>query len=192
MTARPATNSATPASSGASRHTLGAGGVALRLTPRGEICTRRSDSSDATADTTGTATSRPMYSAAVGVTVSAKYLIPMNDAPARAGWARAKMPMPTATPNKPLTAASTDATTLTCRGVAPTSRIAAYRSSRRAADSRVAVLIRMRIGKSTASTPTPNAYRKYGVKTCWPGPVAMDLTSMVPGAAASCAGVYPT
>src|SRR6266496_2157524 len=116
-TARPATNSTIPASSGASRHRLGAGGVALRLTPRGEICTRRSDSSEATADTSGTATSRPVYSAAVGVTVLAKYLVPINDAPARAGCARLKIPTPSAAPARPLIAASTDATTLTWRGV---------------------------------------------------------------------------
>ena len=91
----------------------------------------------------------------------AKYLVPLNDASARAGWTSANIPMPSAVPASAPSAASTEAITPTCRGVAPTSRIAAYRSSRRAADSRVAVLIRMRIGNSTASTPTAKAYRKY-------------------------------
>jgi len=37
----------------------GVGGVAFRLTPSGEICTRRSDTSEATADPMGTTTSMP-------------------------------------------------------------------------------------------------------------------------------------
>ena len=59
VTASPATNREMPTSSGASRQWLGAGGDILRLTPSGEIWTRRKASSDATAATTGTATSRP-------------------------------------------------------------------------------------------------------------------------------------
>ena len=68
--------------------------------------------------------------------------------------------MPRTAPASALTTASTEAMTLMSRGVAPTSRSAAKRSSRRAAASRVAVPTRMRTGNSTASTPTPNAYRK--------------------------------
>ena len=53
--------------------------------------------------------------------------------------------------------ASTVATILMSAGVPPTSRSAANRSSRRSAASRVAVLIKIRTGNSTASTPVANA-----------------------------------
>jgi hypothetical protein len=43
----------------------------------------------------------------------------------------------------------------------------------------------MRTGNSTASTPTPNAYRKNGVKTSWPGPAWIAVTTSVPGTVAS-------
>ena len=52
------------------------------------------------------------------------------------------------------TAASTAEITETCRGVAPTRRMAAKRCSRRAADSRVAVPMKISTGKSKASAPT--------------------------------------
>ena len=76
--------------------------------------------------------------------------------------------------------------------MAPTSRSAAKRSSRRAAASRVAVPIRISTGNSTASTPTPNAYRKNGVNTSGPGAVPSAVTSWVPGTMASADGWYPT
>ena len=57
----PAMNSAIPVASGASRQADGRGGVARRVTPSGEIRTRRSASSDAIAAASGTATSKPRY-----------------------------------------------------------------------------------------------------------------------------------
>ena len=50
------------------RTKLGAGGVCLRVTPSGEIRTRRSEISDATAEASGTHTSSARYPSAVGVT----------------------------------------------------------------------------------------------------------------------------
>ena len=47
-------NSTTPASSGTIRQAVGGGGVTRRLTPSGEIRTRRSDSSEEIADAAGT------------------------------------------------------------------------------------------------------------------------------------------
>ena len=181
----PTRNSATPAASVVSRHADGGGGDARRLTPSGEIRTRRSAASEARAEAAGTATSMARYPQAVGVTVAAKYLVPVSDAAASAGRMARNRPMPRTAPASALTTASTEAMTLTSRGVAPTSRSAAKRSSRRAAASRVAVPIRMRTGNSTASTPTPNAYRKNGVKTSWPGLAWMAVTTPVPGTAAS-------
>ena len=55
----PKRNSAMPATSGASRQAEGAGGVARRVTPSGEMRTRRSETSAATAAATGTTTSMP-------------------------------------------------------------------------------------------------------------------------------------
>ena len=87
--------------------------------------------------------------------------------------------------------ASTVATILMSPGVPPTSRSAANRSSRRSAASRVAVLISTSMGNSTASTPTPNAYRKNGVNTSDAGAVEMEVTHWVPGILPTCAGVCP-
>ena len=165
----PATNSTRPMPSVSSRHADGGGGEVRRLTPSGEIRTRRSASSDATADAAGTATSMARYPQAVGVTVAGKYRVPVSSAPASAGRTARNTPMPRIAPASALTTESTEAITLMSRGVAPTSRSAAKRSSRRAAASRVAVPIRISTGNSTASTPTPNAYRKNGVNTCGPG-----------------------
>ena len=63
---------------------------------------------------------------------------PVNGIVAIAGRRRKKSPKPTATPATAATVDSTVAIVATCRGVAPTSRIAAKRCSRRAAASRVA------------------------------------------------------
>ena len=188
----PATNSATPAPSVASRHADGGGGAARRLTPSGEIRTRRSAASAASADAAGTATSMARYTQAARLTVVAKYLVPVSSAPASAGRIARNRPIPAIAPKNVLTTESTEAMTLMSRGVAPTSRNAANRSSRRAAASRVAVPIRIKMGNSTASTPTANAYRKNGVKTAGPGVPCRVVTSRVPGTAASEDGWYPT
>src|SRR5271169_7178460 len=94
----PATNSATPAASVVSRHADGGGGDTRRLTPSGEIRTRRSAASDAMAEAAGTATSRPRYPQTVGVTVAAKYRVPVSDAPARAGRIARNRPIPRTAP----------------------------------------------------------------------------------------------
>ena len=184
----PATNSTKPMPSVSSRHADGGGEEVRRLTPSGEIRTRRSASSDAAADAAGTATSMATYPQAVGVTVAGKYRVPVSSAPASAGRTARNRPMPRIAPASALTTESTEAITLMSRGVAPTSRSAAKRSSRRVAASRVAVPIRISTGNSTASTPTPNAYRKNGVNTCGPGAVPIVVTSWVPGTATSAAG----
>src|SRR5579862_2619210 len=152
-----------PAASGASRHGDGGGGVARLLTPSGEIRTRRSASTDVAAEASGTATSNARYPQAVGVIVAAKYRVPVSVAAASAGRIAWNPPMPTAVPRTALITESTEAITLMSPGVAPTSRSAAKRSSRRVAASRVAVLIRISTGNKTASTPVANAYRKNGV-----------------------------
>src|SRR5215472_12513410 len=191
-----------------SRQKVGGFGVARRLTPSGEICTRRSDISAATAAITGTPTSIARYPQIVGVSWDSKYCVPISAAPASAGRTSRKMTTPMTAPQNELTTDSTDAITRMSAGVPPTSRSAAKRSSRRSAASRVAVLISTSIGNSTARTPTPNAYRKNGVNTSDDGAVAIDVTHVVPdtgagvtrevffaggsaAAGASAAGVYP-
>src|ERR1039457_987627 len=188
----PAMNSAAPATSGASRHGDGGGGVARLVTPSGEIRTRRSARSDAAAEASGTATSSARYPQTVGVTVSAKYRVPVSVAAASAGRIARNTPMPTAVPRNALTTESTAAITLMSPGVAPTSRSAENRSSRRAAASRVAVLIRISTGNRTASTPVAKAYRKNGVNTSGPGLAPIEVTHRVPGTFASAGGLYPT
>src|ERR1039457_3048578 len=178
----PAMNSAAPATSGASRHGDGGGGVARLVTPSGEIRTRRSASSDAAAEASGTVTSSARYPQTVGVTVSAKYRVPVSVAAASAGRIARNTP----------TTESTQAITPMSPGVAPTSRSAENRSSRRAAASRVAVLIRISTGNRTASTPVAKAYRKNGVNTSGPGLAPIEVTHRVPGTFASAGGLYPT
>ena len=126
------------------------------------------------------------------MTVAAKYRVPVSVAAASAGRTARNTPMPTAVPSSALATESTEAITLMSPGVAPASRSAAKRSSRRAADSRVAVLIRISTGNRIASTPVANAYRKNGVNTSGPGPVPIAVTHQVPGTSASAAGSYPT
>ena len=67
---------------------------------------------------------------------------------------RKKRPKPTAVPTSAAIVDSTAESIEICRGVAPTSRIAAKRCSRRAAASRVAVPMRMSTGKIRAVPAT--------------------------------------
>ena len=67
---------------------------------------------------------------------------------------RKNRPNPAATPATAATVDSTAEITETCRGVAPTRRIAANRCSRRAADSRVAVPMKISTGNSSAQATT--------------------------------------
>ena len=129
--------------------------------------------------------------------------MPTSAASASAGRTSRNTAIPSTAPQNALTTDSTDAITRMSPGVPPTSRSAANRSSRRSAASRVAVLISTSMGNSTASTPTPNAYRKNGVNTSDAGAVEMEVTHWVPGtgppllaaglpgSAVSSAGVYP-
>ncbi len=187
----PYTYNPRPITSGASRQNVGGFGVARRLTPSGETCTRRSDIRAATAAATGTPTSIARYPQTVGVSWDPKYGVPVSAAPASKGRTSRKMTIPATAPQNALTTDSTDATTRMSAGVPPTSRSAANRSSRRSAASRVAVLISTSIGNSTARTPTKNAYRKNGVNTSCGGAVVIDVTHWVPPTALSAAGVYP-
>src|ERR1700730_16963044 len=90
----PTTNSATPAASVVSRHADGDGGDTRRLTPSGELRTRRSAVSGAKPEAPGTATSTPRYPQAGGGTVAAKSRVPVNDAAASAGRTARNKPMP--------------------------------------------------------------------------------------------------
>ena len=114
-----------------------------------------------------------------------------------------KIPKPTATPAAAATTDSTAAISEICRGVAPTSRIAANRCSRRAAESWVAVAMKISTGASRASAATdrmrstPLALipsRTAQLKPLQPldGVVLMLVTSAASWRCASWAGVRPT
>ena len=111
--------------------------------------------------------------------------------PARLARSTRKMPTPSPVPSSAPTIASTEAITVIWPGVAPASRSAAYRCSRRAAASREAVPMRMRIGNRNAIAATRKASRKYGDQICLPGAVAIASTRKLPGTAASSAGRWP-
>ena len=98
---------------------------------------------------------------------------------------------------------STAAITETCRGVAPTSRIAANRCSRRAADSRVAVPMKMSTGNkqrqrhhrqdqvdAVAFMPTAGQALALPLQPLG-GVVAIAVARTAPGAWASWAAVCP-
>ena len=166
-------------------------GVARLLTPSGETWTRRSEISAATSAMTGTPSTIAAYSQAAGVTVDAKYCVPISAPSATSGCRISQITVPRTAPKNALTAASTAAIFLMSAGVPPTSRSAANRSSRRLAASRVAVLISTSIGNRTASRPMANAYRKNGVNTSGAGAVAIEVTHTVPPIAFTAVGVYP-
>ena len=79
---------------------------------------------------------------------------PVNGTAASGIRSTKNMPKPAATPAVAATVDSTAAITEICRGLAPTRRIAANRCSRRAADSRVAVPIKISSGVSRARATT--------------------------------------
>ena len=83
------------------------------------------------------------------------------------------------------------ATTETCRGVAPASRIAANRCSRRAAARRVAVLMNTSTGNSRAIATMPSTAAIPWVLVTGSRPVKMLVTRAAPAARAIWAGVRP-
>ena len=147
-------SSAKPASSGSICQARGGGGVARRATPSGEMRTRRSASRAATAAATGTPIATARMSGGLSVSSAGKNGWPMNGMPATGMRSRKKIPNPAATPATPATVDSVAASQETCLRVAPTRRIAANRCSRRAADSRVAVAMKISTGASMASATT--------------------------------------
>ena len=147
-------SSARPASSGTTRQAPGGFGRARRATPSGEMFTRRSASRAAMAAKTGTPTATARMSNRLSVSSAGKNGWSMNGMAATGMRSRKKTPKPAATPAIPAMVDSIAAITETCLRVAPASRIAANRSSRRAADSRVAVAMKISTGSRTASATT--------------------------------------
>ena len=102
----------------------------------------------------------------------------------------------------PTAAAATDsvaASTLICRGVAPVSRMAANRCSRRAADSRVAVPMNISTGnsrpsaivdrmRSIAAALRPPTTAQFAPLQLLGEVVWIAVTAVAPGWAASCPG----
>ena len=147
-------SSARPASSGSIRQARGGFGVARRATPSGEMCTRRSASRAATTAATGTPIATARTSAGLSDRSPGKNGSPKNGMPATGVRSRKKIPNPAATLRIPAVVDSVAASRETCLRVAPARRIAANRSSRRAADSRVAVAMKISTGVSMPSATT--------------------------------------
>jgi hypothetical protein len=93
-------------------------------------------------------------SSGLSVSSAGKNGWPMNGMPATGMRSRKKIPNPAATPRIAAAVDSVAASRETCLRVAPTRRIAANRSSRRAADSRVAVAMKISTGARMASATT--------------------------------------
>ena len=147
-------SSARPRSRGTTCQTPGGFGVTRRVTPSGEMFTRRSASRAATAAAAGTPAATTMTSLALSVSWPGKNGWPTNGMPATGMRSPKKTANPAATPATAAAVDSTAASADTCVRVAPARRIAANRSSRRAADSRVAVPMKIRTGSRIASATT--------------------------------------
>ena len=116
--------------------------------------TRCSASRAATAAATGTPIVTTRMSSKLSDSSPGKNGTPMNGMPATGMRSMKKIPNPAAIPRVPATADSVAASRETCLRVAPTRRIAANRCSRRAADSRVAVAMKISTGARMASATT--------------------------------------
>ncbi len=155
---RPVTTSALsspkPASSSTARHARGGFGVTRRVTPSGETVTRRNAMRAASTAARGTPTATTPMSTRFSERSLRKNRDPVNGTVATAGRRAKNATNPTTVPSTAATADSTAEMTVIWRGVAPTSRIAANRCSRRAAESRAAAPTKTRIGNSKAAVAT--------------------------------------
>ena len=150
-------SSARPASSGSTRQARSEPRVTRRLTPSGEMFTRRSASRAARADAADTPTATARTSGRLRDSSAGKNDWPVNGMAASGIRSTKNSPKPMTIPAAAATAATADSTaaiTEVCLGVAPTSRIAANRCSRRAADRRVAVPMKISTGISSARATT--------------------------------------
>ncbi len=147
-------SSARPASSGSTRQARSEPRVTRRLTPSGEMFTRRSASRAARADAAGTPTATARMSGRLRDSSAGKNDCPVNGMAASGIRSTKNSPKPMTIPAAAAPADSTAAITEVCLGVAPTSRIAANRCSRRAADRRVAVPMKISTGISSARATT--------------------------------------
>ena len=118
------------------------------------MCTRRSASRAAITAKTGTPIATARTSSRLSVSSAGKNGSPMNGTLATGMRSRKKIPNPAAIPRIEAAVDSVAAIKETCLRVAPASRIAANRSSRRAADSRVAVAMKISTGSRMASATT--------------------------------------
>jgi len=199
---------ATPASSGSTRQARGGSGVTRRVTPSGEMFTRRSASRATRAAATGTPIATTRMSGRLSDSSAGKNVSPVNGTAESGTRSTKNRPKPAATPAVAATVDSTAAITEICRGRAPTRRIAANRCSRRAADSLVVVAMKISNGVSRASAttekmrstpPAPTPWSGGGVNrplrfpAAWvPGKaVAIVVTAMASGVRAICAAVRP-
>ena len=116
--------------------------------------TRRSASRATTAQAAGTPTATARMSGRLSDSSAGKNGWPVNGMAASGTRSTKNRPKPAATPATAARVDSTAAISEICLGVAPTSRIAANRCSRRAADNRVAVPMRISTGSRSASATT--------------------------------------
>jgi len=98
----------------------------------------------------------PSTSGALSARSAGNMGAPVNGTAASASRKTRNRTKPATVPAIAETMASTAATMPTCRGVAPTRRIAAKRCSRRVAARRVVVPTRMTNGKMSAAATTPS------------------------------------
>ena len=143
-----------PASSGMTRQARGGAGVTRRLTPSGEIRTRRSAIRAVSAAARGMPMTTDSTSSRLSDRSPVKNGAPVNGMRASGARSSQKMPKPATTPAVVATLDSMLAMAEICRGVAPTRRIAAKRCSRRAAESRVAPPMKISTGKNRAAMTT--------------------------------------
>ncbi len=138
--------------SGMARRALGIPGVCRRWTPSGVTTTRRRATTEAATPTTGITSSNPTAGTSGGTIEPGNHVAASSGILATRGRVRKNRPIPATTPMTVTNKASTAASRVICEAVAPTSRRAASRCSRRAADSRVAVETKTATGTSAPMT----------------------------------------
>ncbi len=142
-----------PTANGTSRITPARRTRARRVTPRGETLTRRRLSSAAPTAKRGAATRMAMASPTGGAMSEENHRYPPSRSPATTGRRARNRIRPSVEPSTAPSPLSTAASTRTWLGVPPTNLIAARRRSREAAERRVLVATKTRMGTSSPRTP---------------------------------------
>ncbi len=159
----PTANTTSDRTSGTSRALRSGPRRSRRRTPSGVIATRRRATTAAPTPTTCTSSRSPAAGSNGGTIESANQVAWPSGTMAMPGRRSRNRSTPPRAPGIVATSASTPASRVTWAGVAPASRMAASRCSRRAADSRVALATKTATGARAPMTAITTRIRISGL-----------------------------